>query len=94
MFNPDNREHPALREQEYRKDPDRTWHVLMEAYQIHEQKIREIRDSAAGSGIPLAMTECHFSIPGRDRCDLLSTWAAGVSYARMLNVHQTHTATC
>ena len=88
MFNPDDREHPALRDLEYRKDPDRTWHLLMEAYQIHERKIREIRDSIAGSGIPLAMTECHFSIPGRDRCDLLSTWAAGVSYARMLNVHQ------
>jgi hypothetical protein len=36
------------------------------------------------------MTECHFSIPGRDRCDVLSTWAAGVSYARMLNAHERH----
>jgi hypothetical protein len=34
----------------------------------------------------LAMTEGHFSLPGRDRCDVLSTWAAGVSYARCLNV--------
>ena len=36
------------------------------------------------------MTECHFAIPGRDRCDVLSTWAAGVSYARILNNHQRH----
>ena len=90
MFNPDDRKTPALRDLEYRKDPDRTWHVLMEAYKIHEDKIRQIRESAAPSGLPLAMTECHFSIPGRDRCDVLSTWAAGVSYARMLNVHQRH----
>jgi len=36
------------------------------------------------------MTECHFVIPGRDRCDVLATWAAGVSYARILNNHQRH----
>ncbi len=90
MFNPDDRQKPALRDLEYRKDPDRTWHLLMEACKIHERKIREIRDSAGHSGLPLAMTECHFAIPGRDRCDVLSTWAAGVSYARMLNVHQRH----
>ena len=90
MFNPDDRKRPALRDLEYRKDPDRTWHLLMEAHKIHEQKIRKIRDSVADRDISLAMTECHFSIPGRDRCDVLSTWAAGVSYARMLNVHQRH----
>lgn len=88
MFNPDDRKQPALCDLEYRKDPDRTWHLLMEAHKIHERKIREIRDAVSDHGIPLAMTECHFSIPGRDRCDVLSTWAAGVSYARMLNVHQ------
>lgn len=62
----------------------------MEACKVHEGKIREIRDSLGDRGPRLAMTECHFSIPGRDRCDVLSTWAAGVSYARMLNVHQRH----
>ena len=36
------------------------------------------------------MTECHFAIPGRDRGDVLATWAAGVSYARILNNHQRH----
>ena len=36
------------------------------------------------------MTECHFAIPGRNRCDVLSTWAAGVSYARILSNHQRH----
>jgi hypothetical protein len=36
------------------------------------------------------MTECHFIIPGRDRGDVLASWAAGVSYARILNTHQRH----
>jgi hypothetical protein len=36
------------------------------------------------------MTECHFVIPGRDRGDVMATWAAGVSYARILNTHQRH----
>ncbi len=90
MFNPDDRKKPCLQDLEYRNDPDRTWHLLMKAHEIHDRKILEIRDSLAGSDMQLAMTECHFAIPGRDRCDVLSTWAAGVSYARMLNVHQRH----
>jgi hypothetical protein len=36
------------------------------------------------------MTECHFAIPGRDRCDVMSTWATGVAYGRMLNSHERH----
>ncbi len=40
--------------------------------------------------MPLAMTECHFALPGRNRCDVLSTWAAGVANARLLNVHERH----
>ena len=51
---------------------------------------RASRESLGGRQIPLALTECHFAIPGRDRGDVLSTWAAGVSYARILNNHQRH----
>ena len=40
--------------------------------------------------MPIALTECHFDIPGRDRGDVLSSWAAGVAYARMLNLHERH----
>ncbi len=90
MFNPDDRQRPVLANFEYRKDPDRTWERLMEAYRIHEAKIRRMREEVAGTRMPLAMTECHFAIPGRHRCEVLSTWAAGVAYARMLNVHQRH----
>ena len=50
----------------------------------------QMRESLDGRRIPLAMTECHFAIPGRDRCDVISTWATGVAYARILNNHQRH----
>jgi alpha-L-arabinofuranosidase len=29
-------------------------------------------------------------IRGRNRCEVLSSWAAGVSYARMMNLHERH----
>ena len=90
MFDPDNGKQPVLRGELYRRDPEATWHQLMEAWKINDQKIREVRESRGGSPLPLAMTECHFAIPGRNRCDVLSTWAAGVSYARILNNHQRH----
>jgi alpha-L-arabinofuranosidase len=36
------------------------------------------------------MTESHFTMRGRNRCDLNSAWATGVAYARFLNLHQRH----
>jgi alpha-L-arabinofuranosidase len=90
MFDPDSRERPVLRGEFYRHDPDATWAQLMNAWQIHDTKIRRVRDSLGSRQMPLALTECHFTIPGRDRGDVLSTWAAGVSYARILNNHQRH----
>lgn len=89
MFNPDTKQ-PVLEGELYRRDPAATWEVLMKAWEISEDKIRRMRDSLNGRSFPLAMTECHFAIPGRDRCDVLSTWAAGVSYGRILNNHQRH----
>ena len=90
MFDPDSRERPLLRGELYRRDPDATWAQLMNAWQTHDTKIRRVRDSLGSRRIPIALTECHFTIPGRNRCDVLSTWAAGVSYARILNNHQRH----
>jgi hypothetical protein len=57
---------------------------------VHEAKIKQVEEETAGYPHPLAMTECHFSLPGRNRCEVLSTWAAGVANARMLNVHERH----
>lgn len=90
MFDPDSRERPVLRGELYRRDPDATWDQLMKAWQLTDAKIRSVRDRLGARTMPLALTECHFTIPGRDRCDVLATWAAGVSYARILNNHQRH----
>jgi alpha-N-arabinofuranosidase len=73
---------------EYRTDPARTWKHLMNASRITGEKIEAMRREVAGFDVKLAMTESHFSAPGRNRCDVLSTWAAGVAYARVLNVHE------
>src|SRR5262249_39532614 len=81
---------PVLRGEAYRRDPDATWAQLMAAWQLADAKIRSVRDTLGARKIPLAMTECHFVIPGRDRGDVLASWAAGVSYARILNTHQRH----
>jgi hypothetical protein len=91
MFNPDGGEEKSpLRDIEYRKDSAWTWERLMRAPQVHEGRIRLMRELTDKYDIPLAMTECHFALPGRDRCELLSTWAAGVANARLLNVHERH----
>ena len=91
MFNPDRPKEPVLAGERYRRDPAATWDCLMDAWEIHDRKIREVRDSLGGRQVPLAMTECHFTVPGRDRCDVMSTWATGVAYGRVLN---TSTAAC
>jgi hypothetical protein len=36
------------------------------------------------------MTESHFTMQGRNRCDLNSAWATGVAYARFMNLHERH----
>jgi len=90
MFNPDRESAPVLGNLRYREDPDRTWELLMDAVKQHEKKLIEARQMVAGNDIEIALTECHYSIRGRDRCDVMSSWATGVSYARLLNLHQRH----
>jgi alpha-L-arabinofuranosidase len=79
-----------LRWNDYRVDPGWTWQHLMNAQASTEAKILAIRDEIGGSGVSLALTESHFGLPGRNRCDVLSTWAAGVANARILNTHARH----
>jgi alpha-L-arabinofuranosidase len=90
MFNPDAEKQPVLRGELYRRDAEATWQQLMKAWEINDRKIRAIRESLGRRAMPLAMTECHFTVPGRDRGDVNSTWATGVAYARILNNHQRH----
>jgi alpha-N-arabinofuranosidase len=70
----------------YRKDPAATWEHFTNAHKSLEKRIGEMRGEVAGSGLSLAMTEGHFALRGSNRGYALSTWAAGVANARMLNV--------
>ena len=80
----------VLRNYDYRKDPAATWAQLMDAWKPHETRIRDMREQVQGTGMSLALTECHFSLRGPNRCEVLSSWAAGVAMARLLNVHTRH----
>jgi len=89
MFSAGSRdERSPLKGIEYRKDPARTWEHLMNACREPEAKMQAMREQVAGYEVPLALTECHFALPGRNRCKVLSSWAAGVANARILNVHE------
>jgi len=91
MFNPDrNIRNSPLRGIEYRRDPAWTWERLMNACNVHEARIRKMREEVTDYPVSLALTECHFALPGRNRCEVLSTWAAGVANARLLNVNERH----
>ena len=72
---------------EYRKDPERTWQYLMTyARDTLEERIAQIREEVKPYGKRLAMTEGHYTLAGRNRCEVLSSWGAGVAYARCLSV--------
>lgn len=74
----------------WRRHPERAYELLMTTGQRQDAWLQEVRASLGGATIPLAITECHLTLPGRNRNDVLATWAAGVAYARLLNVHQRH----
>jgi len=69
---------------EYRLDPEKTWMHLQNAHLSMENHIAQMRAECGDKR--LAMTEGHFALPGRNRNEVLSTWAAGAAYARIHNV--------
>lgn len=69
---------------EYRRDPEKTWMHLQNAHHSTEEHLAEMRADCGGKR--LVMTEGHFAIPGRNRNEVLSSWAAGCAYARIHNV--------
>ncbi|MCD6364517.1 MAG: alpha-L-arabinofuranosidase [Planctomycetes bacterium] len=77
-----------LNEDDYRKDPDLTWRHLMTGADWAARKLKVMRQQTDGSGAALALTESHYSLPGRNRCNVLASWAAGVAYARIFNLYQ------
>ena len=68
----------------YRDDAENTWMHLMNAYKSIGDDIDRMRADCGTKR--LAMTEGHFALPGRNRNEVLSSWGAGVAYARCLNV--------
>ena len=72
----------------YREDPEKTWHHLMNAHKSLDNHIRFLREDLGDKR--LAMTEGHFGLTGRSRNEVLSSWGAGVAYARCLNVIMRH----
>jgi alpha-L-arabinofuranosidase len=73
-----------LKSTDYRLDFEKTWEHLMHAHKSMDEHIQRMR--ADCGGLRLAMTEGHFGVPGRNRNEVLSTWGAGVAYARCHNV--------
>ena len=69
---------------DYRKDVELTWTHLLNAHKSIQTHIDKMRADCGGKR--LAMTEGHFSLPGRNRNEVLSSWGAGVAYARCHNV--------
>ena len=64
--------------------------ALIGTVKRQEKKLLEMRAHVERHKFKLALTESHFTMRGRNRCDLNSAWAAGVAYARFLNLHQRH----
>ncbi|MHA3774968.1 alpha-L-arabinofuranosidase C-terminal domain-containing protein [Verrucomicrobiota bacterium sgz303538] len=79
-----------LNDAEYARDPAATWEALMASVKRQERKLLDIRSQVERTRTALALTESHFTMRGRNRCDLNSAWATGVAYARFLNLHQRH----
>jgi alpha-L-arabinofuranosidase len=79
-----------LNDVEFRRDPAATWAALMNSVKRHEKKLLTVRQQVEKYKFPLALTECHFTMQGRNRCDLNSAWAVGVAYARFMNLHERH----
>ena len=89
MFNPyRNDENNPLLGINYRQDPARTWEYLMNTCQFHEKKVVAMREQVELYQLPMALTECHYTFSGRNRNEVMSTWATGVSYARIANMHE------
>jgi len=81
-------ENSPLTGTDYRKDPENTWYHLMNAYKSLNEHIEEMRADCGDKH--LAITEGHFCLPGRNRNEVLSSWGAGVAYARCLNTIMRH----
>ena len=68
----------------YRKDFSAAYDALMHSHETLESHIQRMREQCGSKR--LAMTEGHFILPGRNRNELLSSWAVGIAYAKWHNL--------
>lgn len=90
----------VLAQQYTKQNPESVWEVMLSTSKELDEKICSMKELVKPYNKRLAMTEGHFCIvDGRDRGDFLSSWAAGVAYAKNLNTIARHSdvldiATC
>lgn len=80
----------ALKAQNFAKDPDATWEVFTATLDDVNAFIVNMREQVAPYNKHIALTEGHYCLRGRNRGDVLSTWSAGATYARILNIYARH----
>ena len=83
-------EFTALDGNGYRKDPALTWELLRKAACDFNDRLEYMHRSVKPYGKKIAMTEGHMVHVCRDRCGLMTGWAAGVMYAECFNALQRH----
>lgn len=79
---------PPFGDEAFDQDWDRTWKHLMTGAEWGRRQLKRVREQVRPYGLPLAVTEGHYGFKGRNRGELLGSWAAGVSYARIFNMYQ------
>ena len=70
----------------YRKDFDLTFELLLEGVKDFEDRINYMRNSLKGFTQKIAMTEGHYAITGRHCGRLYSSWCTGLAYAKCCNI--------
>lgn len=70
---------------EYRKNIENTWHHMLSATESVTERIERRRAEVKPYGKRIGITEGHFKLSGRNRCELLSCWLAGAAYAKCFN---------
>jgi hypothetical protein len=72
----------------HRQDPAKAWELMMGIIEKPQKYVNKMREEVKGYSITLAITEGHFTMPSRNRGDVLSTWAAGVADARVMHIYE------
>ncbi|MBR7145842.1 MAG: hypothetical protein IKD10_13015 [Lentisphaeria bacterium] len=70
----------------YRKDFDLTYSLLLDGVKDFEDRIDYMRRSLKGFPQKIAITEGHFAMAGRHCGRLFSSWCMGLAYAKCCNI--------